>query len=178
MPSNHLILHPCFSSCPQSSPASGPTNILGDDFQMTSDSLWQESWFYPRTLKFGAANSPPLEVSRDFTQHPYPLGLMARMARWLVPLPGPAARIFSWGTSLVVLWLRLCAFTVGGMVSTPGRGTKILQASRCGKKINKNKSWYKERESLGKVKKKKGYYKKIHNEEQKTKLLFSEPHLE
>ena len=157
MPSNHLILHPCFSSCPQSSPTSGsfptshwqliikvqslqgPRNIL-DDFQMTIDSLWQESWFYPRTLKFQAANSPPLEVSRDFTQHPSPLGLMARMAWWLVPLPGPAARIFSWGTSLVVLWLRLCAFTVGGMVSTPGKGTKILQASRCGKKINKNKS--------------------------------------
>ena len=92
MPSNHLILHPCFSSCPQSSPASGsfptshwqliikvqslqgPRNILGDDFQMTSDSLWQDSWFYPRTLKFRAVNSPPLEVSKDFTQHPYPSG--------------------------------------------------------------------------------------------------------
>ena len=52
----------------------------------------------------------------------------------------------------LLLWLRLCAFTVGGMVSTPGRGTRILHASRCGKKINKN--WYKERESLGKGKKK------------------------
>ena len=53
---------------------------------MTSDSLWQESWFYPRTLKFWAANSPPLEVSRDFTQHPYPLygqdGTVAGTTAW------------------------------------------------------------------------------------------------
>ena len=41
---------------------------------MTSDSLWHESWLYSRTLKFQATNSPPLEVSRDFTQHPYPPG--------------------------------------------------------------------------------------------------------
>ena len=30
------------------------------------------------------------------------------------------------GPSLVVQWLRLCASTKGGMVSTPGQGTKIL----------------------------------------------------
>ena len=52
----------------------GPRNILGDDFQMTSDSLWQELWFYSRILKFRAANFPPLEVSKDFAQHPYPSG--------------------------------------------------------------------------------------------------------
>ena len=87
MPSNHLILHPCFSSCPQSSPASGsfptshwqliikvqslqgPRNILGDDFQMTSDSLWQDSWFYPRTNMCLRGHICPQWVSFFMTLH-------------------------------------------------------------------------------------------------------------
>ena len=35
------------------------------------------------------------------------------------------------GTSLVVQWLRLRAFTAGGADSIPGRGTKILHAVGC-----------------------------------------------
>ena len=34
------------------------------------------------------------------------------------------------GTSLVVQWLRLCAYTAGGMGSTPGHGTSM----QCGQK--------------------------------------------
>ena len=36
------------------------------------------------------------------------------------------------GTSLAVKWLRLGAFTAGGMGLIPGQGTKIPQAWRCG----------------------------------------------
>ena len=38
------------------------------------------------------------------------------------------------GNSLVVQWLGLRAFTVEGVGSIPGRGTKILQAVQCGQK--------------------------------------------
>ena len=43
------------------------------------------------------------------------------------------------GNSLVVQWLGLRAFTAEGLGSIPGRGTKIPQASKCGKKIIKIK---------------------------------------
>ena len=43
------------------------------------------------------------------------------------------------GNSLVVQWLRLCAFTVEGLGSIPGWGTKILQDTQHGQK-KKNKS--------------------------------------
>ena len=36
--------------------------------------------------------------------------------------------------SLAVQWLGLGAFTAEGLGSIPGRGTKILQGSRCGQK--------------------------------------------
>ena len=36
------------------------------------------------------------------------------------------------GTPLAVQWLGLGAFTAEGLGSTPGQGTKILQAARCG----------------------------------------------
>ena len=35
------------------------------------------------------------------------------------------------GTSLVIQWLRLCAFNVRGARSICGQGTKILQAIGC-----------------------------------------------
>ena len=38
------------------------------------------------------------------------------------------------GDSLVVQWLELHPFTVGGMGSTPGQGTEISQASWHGQK--------------------------------------------
>ena len=41
------------------------------------------------------------------------------------------------GTSLMVHWLKLSACTAGGMGSTPGWGTKILQATGCGQKSTK-----------------------------------------
>ena len=41
------------------------------------------------------------------------------------------------GTSLVVQWLRLCAFNEEGTVSIPGQGIKILHAVLCGQKLNK-----------------------------------------
>ena len=45
-------------------------------------------------------------------------------------------------TSQVVQWLRPCAFTVGGMGSIPGQGTKILHAVWLGQKIkNKLNIW-------------------------------------
>ena len=34
------------------------------------------------------------------------------------------------GNSLVIQWLGLCAFTVEGLGSVPGQGTKIPQAAR------------------------------------------------
>ena len=40
----------------------------------------------------------------------------------------------NWWNSLVVQWLRLDASTAGGISSIPGWGTKILHASRFGKK--------------------------------------------
>ena len=42
-------------------------------------------------------------------------------------------------TSLVVQWLRLCAFTEGGTGLIPGWGTKIQHAARCGPKKKKKK---------------------------------------
>ena len=48
---------------------------------------------------------------------------------------GPTKSLKKWlRTSLAVLWLRLHISTVESTGSTPGRGTKILHASRCGKK--------------------------------------------
>ena len=41
-------------------------------------------------------------------------------------------RAESLGTSLVVHWLALSAFTAGGSASVPDWGTKIPKASRCG----------------------------------------------
>ena len=41
------------------------------------------------------------------------------------------------GNSPAVQWLALCAFTAEGPGSIPGRGTKILQAERCGQKRKK-----------------------------------------
>ena len=38
----------------------------------------------------------------------------------------------SWGYSLAVQWLELCAPTAEGTGSIPGRGTNIPQATRCG----------------------------------------------
>ena len=38
------------------------------------------------------------------------------------------------GSSLAVQWLGLCAFTAEVLSSIPGRGTKILHASWCDKK--------------------------------------------
>ena len=35
----------------------------------------------------------------------------------------------------MVQWLGLSAFTAGGLGSTPGQGTKILQAAQCGQEI-------------------------------------------
>ena len=43
------------------------------------------------------------------------------------------------GTSLVVQWLGLGAFTAMAPGSIPGRGTKILQAARHGQKKKKKK---------------------------------------
>ena len=40
----------------------------------------------------------------------------------------------SLGTSLVVQWLTLCTFTVGGAGSIPGKGTKISHVSQRAKK--------------------------------------------
>ena len=40
------------------------------------------------------------------------------------------------GTSLVIQWLRLCAFPAGGWRSVPGWGTKILHAMLPKKRIN------------------------------------------
>jgi len=39
------------------------------------------------------------------------------------------------GTSLAVQWLGLSGFTAVGLVSIPGQGTKILQATWCGQII-------------------------------------------
>ena len=39
------------------------------------------------------------------------------------------------GTSLVVQWLRLGAFTAVGPGSNPGEGTNILQATQHGQKL-------------------------------------------
>ena len=54
------------------------------------------------------------------------------------------------GTSLVVLWLRLCAPNEGSMGSVPASGTKISHAMRP-KKEKKKKTWrcemYNHRES-------------------------------
>ena len=44
------------------------------------------------------------------------------------------------GTSLVIQWLGLSAFTAEGLGSIPGLGIKILQASRSGKKKKKKMS--------------------------------------
>ena len=41
------------------------------------------------------------------------------------------------GISLVVQWLRLCAFTAGGLSLIPTQGTKILQAGWHGQKEKK-----------------------------------------
>ena len=58
-------------------------------------------------------------------------------------LPSPGIlKILCWGNSLVVQcvqWLGLWVFTVSGMGSIPGQGTKILQAKRCGQKKKKKK---------------------------------------
>ena len=43
------------------------------------------------------------------------------------------------GTSLVIQWLGLHAFTAQGPGSIPGRGTKIPHATRRGQKIKENK---------------------------------------
>ena len=43
------------------------------------------------------------------------------------------------GTSLVVQWLRLCAFSAVDAGSIPGRGTKIPHAVLCRKKKKKKK---------------------------------------
>ena len=42
------------------------------------------------------------------------------------------------GTSLVIQWLRLCAFTVRGMDSIPGWRSRILHAARIGPKKKKS----------------------------------------
>ena len=39
------------------------------------------------------------------------------------------------GASLEAQWLRLPASTAGGLGSIPGRGTKIPDATQCGKKL-------------------------------------------
>ena len=44
----------------------------------------------------------------------------------------------SLGTSLAVQQLGLCNSIAGGTGSTPGRGIKILQTSRCGQKKEKS----------------------------------------
>ena len=41
--------------------------------------------------------------------------------------------VLSWGTSLVIQWLRLHTFTTGGVGSIPGRGTKSPHAAKCSK---------------------------------------------
>ena len=41
------------------------------------------------------------------------------------------------GNSLAIQWLGLSTFTAEGPGSVPGRGTKILKASRCGQKKKK-----------------------------------------
>ena len=42
-------------------------------------------------------------------------------------------------SSLVVQWLRLHAFTVGGTSSIPGHRTKIPHAAQCSQKLKKKK---------------------------------------
>ena len=46
----------------------------------------------------------------------------------------PHIKITKEGNSLVLQWLGLCAFTAEVSGSTPGQGTKIPRATRCGKK--------------------------------------------
>ena len=41
----------------------------------------------------------------------------------------------SQGNSLVAQWLGLCTFTVEGLCSIPGWGTKILQVIQCSQKL-------------------------------------------
>ena len=43
------------------------------------------------------------------------------------------------GISLVIQWLKLCAFMQGVCDLIPGRGTNILHAALCGQKIEKEK---------------------------------------
>ena len=43
----------------------------------------------------------------------------------------------SFGTSLAVQWLRLCAFTAGSEGSIPGQGTKILKPLVMAKTVKK-----------------------------------------
>ena len=46
------------------------------------------------------------------------------------------------GNSLMTQRVEVCAFTVEGLGSIPGRGTKIPQAAWCGqKKQNKAPNW-------------------------------------
>ena len=47
------------------------------------------------------------------------------------------SKIESMGTSLAVQWLRLCTYTLGGVGSIPGRGTKIPHAQKVKKKPTK-----------------------------------------
>ena len=53
------------------------------------------------------------------------------------------------GSSLVVQWLRPCDSTARGVGLIPGQVTKILHASWCGQKIQKNKQQQKQQAGFG-----------------------------
>ena len=68
-------------------------------------------------------------VKRDFFHYSVQFYTCAHQA---IALPTPNLKKKKPGDSLVVQWLGLCAFTAKGPGSTPGQGTKILQAVQCG----------------------------------------------
>ena len=49
-----------------------------------------------------------------------------------LPRKSHFSKVHGFGTSPADQWLRLCAFTAGGMGSIPGQGTKIPHPLKCG----------------------------------------------
>ena len=66
-------------------------------------------------------------------------GVLEGLAQWAILWPRATGVFKNIGTSLVIQWLGLHAFTAGGTGSIPGWGTKILQTTWCGQKKEKKR---------------------------------------
>ena len=84
--------------------------------------------------------NPPIKRHRvaEATEVPINRWMDKEGIQWNITHPEKWMK--SWGNSLAVQWLGLCALTAKGPGSIPSRGTKIPQAAWCGGK-KKTTQW-------------------------------------